>query len=314
MANFSTEESDSILNVKEPFTYNESIKSSQCSEIILQSQDNINISSQTITFNINNQSTIFLPSKSYLRFEGRIVKADDTAYVAGDEVTLINNAIMYLFSSIRYKIGTTKIETINCPGQTTSMIGYLTLPDDFSTSSGLKSCWTKDTTDNAVSAEYATINVTANQAAGAHTFVPTKNGRYNQGFAVRKGFIFSSDPIGSFEFIIPISHIFGFAGYKKIIYGAKHSLILTRDSDNQVIFRADAVDAGKVKLFNIAWHIPEVELNPLYEASIIKMNNDKEIFPISFIARTCEYTAVPRGIRMLIGDYLLLGVLRNLDG
>jgi len=68
---------------------------------------------------------------------------------------------MYLFSSIRYKIGTTEIETINCPGQTTSMLAYLTLPDDFSTSSGLKSCWTKDTTENAVSVEYTTINVTA---------------------------------------------------------------------------------------------------------------------------------------------------------
>src|SRR5882757_7336406 len=104
MANVSIEESDSILNIKEPFTYDESIKSFQYSEIILQSHDNINIPYQTITFNINNQSTIFLPSKSFLRFEGRIVKDDDTAYVIGDEVTLINNAIMYLFSSIRYKI------------------------------------------------------------------------------------------------------------------------------------------------------------------------------------------------------------------
>ena len=141
--NVAIEESNSILNIKEAFTYDESIKSLQYSEIILQSQDNINKPSQTITFNINNTSTIFLSSKSYLCFEGCITKEDGTAYAVADVVTLINNAIMYLFSSIRYKIGATEIETINCPGQTTSMIGYLTLPDDFSTSSGLKSCWVR---------------------------------------------------------------------------------------------------------------------------------------------------------------------------
>ena len=42
------------------------------------------------------------PSESYLIFEGRLTKADDTLYVNADEVALTNNAIMHLFSRIEY--------------------------------------------------------------------------------------------------------------------------------------------------------------------------------------------------------------------
>jgi hypothetical protein len=72
--NVAIEESDSILNIKEAFTYDESIKSLQYSEIILQSQDNINKPSQTITFNINNQSTIFFHQTFISVFRGALQK------------------------------------------------------------------------------------------------------------------------------------------------------------------------------------------------------------------------------------------------
>ena len=38
--------------------------------------------------------------ESYLIFEGRLPKADDTDYANADEVALTNNAIMHLFSRI----------------------------------------------------------------------------------------------------------------------------------------------------------------------------------------------------------------------
>ena len=63
------------------------------------------------------------------------------------EISLINNAMMYLFTGVKYELGSTMVESINYPGQITSMLGYLSYPDDFSTSAGLKCCWSKDTTD-----------------------------------------------------------------------------------------------------------------------------------------------------------------------
>ena len=113
---------------------------------------------------------------------------------------------MYLFKNISYQLGSTTLESINNPGPTTSMIGYLSYPDDFNTSASLKMCWSKDTTNNASSIKYTAAG--ADPAAG---YRPTESATYNGGFATRKGFLFSSDPRGCFEFHVPLTHIFGFA-------------------------------------------------------------------------------------------------------
>ena len=70
----------------------------------------------------------------------------------------------------------------------------------------------------------------------------------------------SANPRGSFEFVIPLDHMFGFAGYDKLIYNVKHSLTLTRSgSDNLAIYRANGVQNGKIKITNITWRVPHVE-------------------------------------------------------
>ena len=47
----------------------------------------------------NESQVVFThPNESYLIFEGRLTKADGTAYVNADKVALTNNAIMNLFS------------------------------------------------------------------------------------------------------------------------------------------------------------------------------------------------------------------------
>ena len=119
---------------------------------------------------------VIYPSKD--NYERRV---NNNAYAADDEITLINNAMIYLFSGVKYELGCTTIETINYPGQTTSMIGYLTYPDDFSTSPGLSLCSSKDTNDSANSARYA-----VSAAVPAAGYIPEDNPTCNQGFATRK--------------------------------------------------------------------------------------------------------------------------------
>ena len=77
------------------------------------------------------------PSESYLIFEGRLTKADGTANVNADEVSLTNNAIMYLFSRIEYHLLNQLIESLNYTGQATTMLGLIKYPDDFSKTQGL---------------------------------------------------------------------------------------------------------------------------------------------------------------------------------
>ena len=71
-------------------------------------------------------------------------------------------------------------------------------------------------------------------AAPAAGYTPTKRTTYNQGFAARRALIMSANPRGSFSFVIPFDHIFGFSKYDKVIYGVKHSLTLTRNSSDDL--------------------------------------------------------------------------------
>ena len=121
------------------------------------------------------------------------------------------------------------------------MLGLLKYPDDFSKSKGLNQLWYKDTTINAEEA--------------------------NIGWNVRRQYIIvNANPRGSFSFKIPLKHIFGFCDdYDKVVYGLKHNLTLTRNDDNDAIFKyrgdpdgANTVDVGKIRLDKVSWFMPHV--------------------------------------------------------
>ena len=106
-----------------------------------------------VRINIESQDVFTHPSESYLIFEGRLTKVDGTAYVNADEVALTNNAIMHLFSRIEYQLSNQLIESINYPGQATTMLGLLKYPDNFSKAQGLNQLWFNDTATTAVKAD-----------------------------------------------------------------------------------------------------------------------------------------------------------------
>ena len=115
-----------------------------------------------IRISIEWQDVFTHPSESYLIFAGRLTKADDTLYVNADEVAITNNTIMHLFSRIEYHLSNQLIESINYPGQATSMLGLLKYPDDFSKAKGLNHVWYKDRATTAVKADNSGF------AAGMH--------------------------------------------------------------------------------------------------------------------------------------------------
>ena len=166
-----------------------------------------------IVINIELQDLFSDPSESYLVFEGRVTKNDGTAYVNADAVALCNNGIMYLLSNISYRLSSQEIESINHPGQATTMLGLLKYSDDFSKAQGLNQLWQKDTASTAVIAD-------------------------NEGFKTRQSYLIQQPTAkGTFSFRIPLKHIFGFCeDYDKIVYGVQHTLTLVRKSDDDAIF------------------------------------------------------------------------------
>ena len=90
-----------------------------------------------IRINIESHYVFTHPCEIYLIFEARLAEDGGIAYADSDEVPLTNNAIVHLFNSIEYHLSNQLIESLNYPGQATTMLGLLKYPDDFSKAQGL---------------------------------------------------------------------------------------------------------------------------------------------------------------------------------
>ena len=253
---------NSILKITDPILQDDSID--RYEEIVYEeiAGTNLNSPGQDIRLTIETQDIFTHPSESYLIIEGRLLKTDGNSYGNNDIITLTNNGIMHLFKRIRYELSGQEIENIMNVGQATTMLGLLKYPDDFSKSKGLNQLWYKDTTENADDD--------------------------NIGYLYRRYYIVrNSNPKGSFSFKIPLKYIFGFCeDYDKVVYGLKHNLILTRNNDNDAIFKSDANDGavppvdnvvdGKVMLTKIAWFMPHVTPADKYKMELYKIIERKE--------------------------------------
>ena len=228
----------SIFRITEPILTDTSIDRYEDIEYEPVAGTNLNTSGQDIRLCIQTQDIFTHPSKSYLIIEGKLTKsADDTVYGINDRITLTNNGVMHLFKHIRYDLSGQEIENLVHPGQATTMLGLLKYPDDFSKSKGLNQLWYKDTT----------IGL---EIDGSNT---------NTGYKIRQEYIIrKSDPRGTFSFRVPLKHIFGFCeDYDKVVYGLKHTLTLTRNSNDDAIFRNIAAE-GQITLSKISWFMPHV--------------------------------------------------------
>jgi len=132
-----------------------------------------------IRINIETQHLFTYPAELYFVFDGKLVKvADDAEYANVDVITLTNNAMMHLFSNIKYQLSGQEIESVFHPGQTTTMLGLLKYPDDFQKSKGLHQLWFKDT--------------------GAYASIAANN--INNVFVVRQQYIIQKpEPNGTFH-------------------------------------------------------------------------------------------------------------------
>ena len=184
---------------------------------------------------------------------------------------------MHLFKRIRYDLSGQEIESLMHPGQATTMLGLLKYPDDFSKSKGLNQLWYKDTGTTAVFAE-------------------------NIGFKIRHDYIINnSRPRGSFSFRIPLKHIFWFCGdYDKVVYGLKHNLTLTRNDDNDAIFRGaynaagNPLVDGKVELSKISWFMPHVTPADKDKLELYKIIERKEKIPVGYRMLQCDSASIPQ--------------------
>ena len=262
---------DILRFTQSPMVANESIEEYEYHEYLPVTGTSLNNQGE-VRINIESQDLFLHASESYLMIEGQLLKAAGGAYINTDVIALLNNAMMYLFSNIKYQLSGQEIESVFNPGQGTTMLGLLKYSDDFAKSQGLNQLWYKDT------------GTTASLTAGANT-----------GFAIRHDYLIKSpNPKGTFSFCIPLKHIFGFCDdYDRIVYGFKHTLTLTRSSDDDAIFRAADTDAGKVSLEKVSWYMPHVLPADAEKLHLYKTIESKAKVPVHYRMRQCDTIAVP---------------------
>ena len=287
-----TEVQNDMFTQQSSIVVDNSIQRIQYSSFIPQSKAGFNNNSEVIEIDIPASDSYYNPSKSFLKIKGRLVRENDAVYDAAAQIALINNAIPYLFSNIEYSLGGITMETLHYPGQTTSMLGYLSYPDDFNSSAGLNQCWRKDTNVNADSNEFA-----ESAQAPAANYRPGRNPNYNEGFAIRRQLLMNNDTPGQFSFNIPFSHLFGFAEYNKVLYNLRHTLKLTRVNTNLAIHRANNVNPGKVSLTDIRWVVPRIKPSVEMTTALLESVTRKSEIPISFSSRNDQHTIVTADVQ-----------------
>ena len=259
-----------ILNFTEAPIIDESVEKYEFHEYEPVSRTNLNTAGE-IRINIELQDLFTHPAKSYLQIDGRLTKADGSAYANADVVALTNNGLMHLFSQMTYSLSNQEVKAVYHPGQATTMLGMLKYPDDFARSRGLNRLWSKDTTATALVDD-------------------------NTGFAVRHSYLIQKPAAkGTFSFIVPLKHIFWFCDdYDKIVYGFKHTLTLVRKPDSDAIFRAHAAAAGKVDISKISWFMPHIIPVDIERMNLYKTIESKATLPVAFRARQCDTITVPQ--------------------
>ena len=269
-----------ILQITEDIPVDDSIYDYEYKEYNPIAGTNLNRGSIVIT--IESQDIYTHPAESFLIIDGHLRKRVRGVggvvqnYVDNDVVTLINNAMLYLFSDIRFHLASHEIEVLQNPGQATTILGMLKYPDDFSKSQGLNQLWIKD--ENTGRAN-----------------IDNNNAGYNAGFDIRHRHIIKSPtPKGSFSFKIPLKHFFGFCeDYKKILYGMQQRLTLTRINTDSPILRANAADAAELFIEKISWFMPHVIPSDAYRLQLDKVIEKKEKIPVGYRMLQCDSTQVP---------------------
>ena len=236
----------------------------------------------SIVLTIESQDIYTHPAESFLVIEGKLIKDNNNDYVDADNITLINNGMMYLFSDVRYHLASHEIEVLQNPGHATTMLGLLKYPDDFYKAHGLNQLWFKD---DGLDPDQET----------------------NTGFKKRHKYIIKDpNPKGSFSFKIPLKHFLGFCeDYKKILYGMQQRLTLTRTGDNNAIFKGTktqnnivvAIDNGKIEILRIRWFMPHVIPSDAYRLQLNKIIERKEKIPVGYRMLQCDNAPVPADSR-----------------
>ena len=226
-----------------------------------------------------------LPHKAMLEIRGRLVKTvDGTAFAPEDEITLVNNG-WSLFKTVEYQVNNHTVESIEQYVPTTSTIMNLAqFSDDYGRSTATNMLWYRDTGGGVASGneflpadEIIPVGDVGNAAnvTGADFrdhFSIARNAGYNSGFRSRQLVTTGAKDVCMY---MPLSSLLGFCkDIDTVFFGVKHGLLLTRESPENYIHRANGVAPGKFVIKHLSLWVPKItpslEITSKIEQKLVK--------------------------------------------
>lgn len=98
---------------------------------------------------------------------------------------------------------------------------------------------------------------------------------------------------GSFNFVVPLKHLLGFAeDYKKIIVNGKHELVLIRSRNDDNCYKSD--DPMNININKLQWKMPHVTVSDNEKLKILKTIQRNQAIKIPFRSwEIFEYPMLP---------------------
>ena len=232
-----------------------------------------------IRFVISAKEHLYHFHNAFLEVKGNIVqKADGTVFPDKSGIAFINNPLPHMFRNFAYKMEGQLVESVDYPGQVSSMFHHAIFNSNKCYESGLEFFWFPD------------------RGTGADST--------NKGWEVRRKLLIDEPHTrGSFTIRLPLWMIFGFGEFTKVITGVSHEFEMTRQDDFYSLFRGDniATDAacveGKIDLKSLLLWVPIAKADGNVNLMLKETQlNSKTNHTIAFFQRRGLMTEVTVGV------------------
>ena len=178
----------------------------------------VNNANSNISVSLPREDAYICLQNSFISLEFEVLKNNNTRYINGDEIGLVNFGPISLFSEAKL---------------TTSSGKHLEKVDNL----------------HLISLMYKLLTSTKSTSQLLYGFEESETIR-------RQELTNNKNEKGTFFVRKKLKDLFGFADQEKITYGLGYTLTLKWNTNNDAILRSVGVDAAKVVIKDIGWYIP----------------------------------------------------------
>ncbi|PFX29617.1 Pulmonary surfactant-associated protein D [Stylophora pistillata] len=191
---------------------------------------------------------------AFFEIDLKITKMDKSTYGAADTAAIINGGFS-LIEDLKISFDGTRVLDLPSANHAANVKNLTEMTDEHAKKVGPRQFFYKDTATGAVIQKYATLALDGN----AQNIAPTDNTNYNEGFAKRKTLLSAGAennihlPLNRFEFFDSMQ--------EQLAPNGRVSIEVRLESDDNVLFRANAAGAGRYIITKFKLRVPIIKFN-----------------------------------------------------